>query len=206
MMNPANREVRSTQRRRATGKEKVGSRKTWKAKEEEVLVNTLKSILTNGWKCENGFYNGYLLQLEVYMLNELPNSDIRTEPHINSNIHVWKKQYSTLASMMRQSGFGWDKTQNIITVDDNSIWDDYVKMDPSAKIMRYKAWPYFPAWREIFGKDRATGDEAEDDEEIARVARGEAQNEVEIDYVPTADWNPDLGSFQTMMNNHPLQI
>lgn len=28
--------------------------------------------------------------------------------------------------------------------------------------MRNKSWPYLEAWREIFGKDRATGESAED--------------------------------------------
>lgn len=28
--------------------------------------------------------------------------------------------------------------------------------------MRYKSWPYYDAWQEIFGKDRANGEAAED--------------------------------------------
>lgn len=28
--------------------------------------------------------------------------------------------------------------------------------------MRYKEWPYYDDWKEVFGKDRATGDAAED--------------------------------------------
>lgn len=28
--------------------------------------------------------------------------------------------------------------------------------------MRYKSWPYFDEWKEIYGKDRATGETAED--------------------------------------------
>ncbi|KAL0458666.1 UNVERIFIED_CONTAM: hypothetical protein Slati_0493800 [Sesamum latifolium] len=59
--------------------------------------------------------------------------------------------------------------------------------------MRYKAWPHFPAWREIFGKDRAIGDGAEDDEVAASIARGERQTTPEPDYVPTADCNPEHG-------------
>ncbi|KAL0445285.1 UNVERIFIED_CONTAM: hypothetical protein Slati_2251200 [Sesamum latifolium] len=116
-MNPSEyNEVQSSQRRRGAGKEKGGSRRTWTAKEEEVLVNALKSIVASGWKCDNGFCNGYLLPLEAYMLNALPSSDIRSEPYINSKIHVWKKQYSTLISMMTKSGFGWDESRNMITV------------------------------------------------------------------------------------------
>lgn len=28
--------------------------------------------------------------------------------------------------------------------------------------MRYKSWPYYEVWQEIFGKDRANGEAAED--------------------------------------------
>ncbi|KAK4388244.1 hypothetical protein Sango_2431000 [Sesamum angolense] len=38
--------------------------------------------------------------------------------------------------------------------------------DPTAMTMRYKSWPFFPAWREIFRKDRASGEQAEDINEI----------------------------------------
>ncbi|KAL0416797.1 UNVERIFIED_CONTAM: hypothetical protein Slati_3511600 [Sesamum latifolium] len=100
IMNPSDCDVQSSQRRLGAKKEKGGSQRMWTPTEEE---------------------------LESYMLNALPNSDIRSEPHINSKIHVWKKQYSTLTSMMTKSGFGWDENWNMITVEDNSIWEDYVK-------------------------------------------------------------------------------
>lgn len=32
------------------------------------------------------------------------------------------------------------------------------KSDKSVPTMRYKSWPYFNDWGEIFGNDRATGD------------------------------------------------
>ncbi|KAL2234353.1 UNVERIFIED_CONTAM: hypothetical protein Sindi_1167500 [Sesamum indicum] len=40
-----------------------------------------------------------------------------------------------------ENGFrnGW----NMVTVEDDSIWDDYVKMDPSAKGMRHKHGHFF---------------------------------------------------------------
>ncbi|KAL0319784.1 UNVERIFIED_CONTAM: hypothetical protein Sradi_5239900 [Sesamum radiatum] len=79
-----------------------GGQRTWTAREEELLVNGLKSIITSGWKSNNHFCNGYLLQLEGYMLNAFPNSDISTEPHINSKVYVWKKYYSTLVNMLKE--------------------------------------------------------------------------------------------------------
>ena len=37
-----------------------------------------------------------------------------------------------------------------------------LQVDPNARTMRYKSFPLYPSWCEIFGKDRATGEHAED--------------------------------------------
>ncbi|KAL0416419.1 UNVERIFIED_CONTAM: hypothetical protein Slati_3473800 [Sesamum latifolium] len=139
--------------------DKNNSRRTWSQREEEVLVNALRTIVTTGWKCENGFRSGYLNQLESIMCKQLPNTDIKAEPHINSKIHVWKKNYGSLVAMMGKSGFGWDDARCMITVDNQDIWNEYCKINSSARTMRYKSWPFFTAWREIFGKDRAVGND-----------------------------------------------
>ncbi|KAL0396293.1 UNVERIFIED_CONTAM: hypothetical protein Scaly_0077700 [Sesamum calycinum] len=125
--------------------------------EEETLINAMKSLVVGGWKCDNGFRNGHLSQLEAHMQRAFPHSNIKAEPHITSKLHVWKKQYSTLVTMMSKSGLGWDDSRCMVTVEDNKAWEEYVKIDPTAKGMRYKSWPFFPAWSEIFGKDRAQG-------------------------------------------------
>ncbi|CAA0815253.1 Unknown protein [Striga hermonthica] len=63
--------------------------------------------------------------------------------------------------MLARSGIGWNEsTMTIETTDD--IWADYVKVDGNARLMRYKSWPYYYDWIHIFGKDRATGEQAED--------------------------------------------
>lgn len=38
----------------------------------------------------------------------------------------------------------------------------FYKADAQIKSMRHKSWPYYPYWLEIFGKDRATGEQAAD--------------------------------------------
>ncbi|KAL0342944.1 UNVERIFIED_CONTAM: hypothetical protein Sangu_1181800 [Sesamum angustifolium] len=108
--------------------DKGNTRKTWTQRDEEVLVNALRTIVTTGWKCENGFHAGYLNQLEAIMCKQLPNIDIRAKPHINSKIHVWKKHYGTLMGMLGKSDFGWDDSRSMITVDSQDVWDEYCKM------------------------------------------------------------------------------
>ncbi|KAK4416635.1 hypothetical protein Salat_2489000 [Sesamum alatum] len=65
--------------------------------------------------------------------------------------------------------------------------------------MRYKSWPFFLAWREIFGKDRAVGDEiyvgqyTNDVTPVVDLADDEVDNETPECYVPTAEWCPNTG-------------
>ncbi|KAL0395388.1 UNVERIFIED_CONTAM: hypothetical protein Slati_4505000 [Sesamum latifolium] len=148
-MNPTDQEGTSNPRRYREKSDKTTTRRTWTRREEEALVNALCTICCTAWRCENGFRAGNLNQLEALMLKQFPNSDIRVEPHINSKIHVWKKYYSTLVSMMGKSGFRWDNSWCMIMVDSQDVWDEYCKVDTTARTMRFKSWPFFPAWREI---------------------------------------------------------
>ncbi|KAL0463186.1 UNVERIFIED_CONTAM: hypothetical protein Slati_0206200 [Sesamum latifolium] len=66
----------------------------------------------------------------------------------------WSNWRDELANTI---GIGWnDTTKMIDTTDDH--WANFLKTDASAKNMRFKSWPFYPDWLEIFGKDRATGE------------------------------------------------
>ncbi|KAL1562982.1 hypothetical protein AAHA92_05494 [Salvia divinorum] len=45
---------------------------------------------------------------------------------------------------------------------DNDQWEQIVKVDNNARYMRFKSWPMFDEWKDIFGKDRATGSAGQD--------------------------------------------
>ncbi|KAL0448948.1 UNVERIFIED_CONTAM: hypothetical protein Slati_1451200 [Sesamum latifolium] len=45
----------------------------------------------------------------------------------NHEEEVWKRKYSSRVGMMTKSGLGWDDTRNMITIDDQSDWEDYLK-------------------------------------------------------------------------------
>ncbi|XP_073017206.1 uncharacterized protein [Primulina eburnea] len=131
-------------------------RRVWSAREEEVLIQSLKEAIANGWKSENGFKCGYLNFLEKAIMKIFPGTDLRGCPHINSKIHVWKKTHGTLVTMLSRSGMGWNDTQKMIEASDEA-WDAFVKIDSSVKTWRFKSWPHYTDWCEIFGCDRATG-------------------------------------------------
>ncbi|XP_073133600.1 uncharacterized protein [Henckelia pumila] len=93
---------------------------------------------------------------EKRLMSIFPGTDLRGCPYINSKIHVWKKTHGTLATMLSRSGIGWNETQKMIESSDEA-WEGFVKTDPSVRTWRYKSWPYFADWIEIFGFDRENG-------------------------------------------------
>ncbi|KAL8476549.1 hypothetical protein ACS0TY_029015 [Phlomoides rotata] len=115
-----------------------------------------------GKKADNGFRAGFQRELEKGMRKMIPSTDILANPHINSKIHVWKKEYGALSDLLSKSGIGWDSSTHTLDIIDESVWDAQKLAGPHVKSMRFKSWPYYEAWLNIFGKDRATGEHASD--------------------------------------------
>ncbi|XP_073120029.1 uncharacterized protein [Henckelia pumila] len=134
------------------------TRRSWSEREEEVLIHALKDVISKGWKSDNGFRSGYLSLLETTLQTEIRGCNLRAIPHINSKIHVWKKTYSTLVTILTRSGVGWNDAEHTIDATDET-WEDIIKGDQSLRTMRHKQWIHFHDWCEIFGNDRAAGDE-----------------------------------------------
>ncbi|KAL8489564.1 hypothetical protein ACS0TY_025468 [Phlomoides rotata] len=122
-------------------------RRTWSKIEEDALIQCLTDIVNNDWKTDNGFKLGFQRELKKGMKKLLPGTDLVANPHINSKIHVWKKEYGSLFDLLSKSGIGWNCTTNTIEVLDEEAWETKKK-------------PYYDLWQEIFGKDRATGEHA----------------------------------------------
>ncbi|KZV51133.1 hypothetical protein F511_06197 [Dorcoceras hygrometricum] len=85
----------------------------------------------------------------------IPCCTLRGNPHINSKVHVWKKTYSTLVTLLGKSGVGWNDTDNTVEATDET-WDAIIKTDSIFRTMRHKQWTHYPDWCKIFGNDRAT--------------------------------------------------
>ncbi|XP_073062225.1 uncharacterized protein [Primulina eburnea] len=111
-------------------------------------------------KSENGYKAGYLNFLENSMRATLPETNLRGNPHINSKIHVWKKTHGILLTILSKSGVGWNDTDKTIEATDKT-WEAIIKADPRARPMRSKQWDHYHDWCEIFGNDRATGKQAD---------------------------------------------
>ncbi|KAL8476598.1 hypothetical protein ACS0TY_029046 [Phlomoides rotata] len=138
------------------------SRRSWSKIEEDAVIQCLVEIVNSGWKADNGFKAGFQRELEKGMKKLLTGTDLVANPHINSKIHVWKKEYGALSDLLSKSGIGWNDFTHAIDVTNEDVWEACKKADPQVKTMCYKSWPYYGQWLDIFGKDRATGEHAID--------------------------------------------
>ncbi|KAL8473354.1 hypothetical protein ACS0TY_030256 [Phlomoides rotata] len=144
------------------------ARRSWSKLEEDALIHCLTDIVNDGWKAENGFKAGFQRELEKKMRKMLSGTDIAAHPHINSKIHVWKKEYGALSDLLSKSGIGWNSSTSTIKIHDEEVWDSSRQADPNLKSVHFKSWPYYPQWLNIFGKDRATGESAVDPIDLFR--------------------------------------
>ncbi|CAL5403798.1 unnamed protein product [Camellia sinensis] len=55
-----------------------------------------------------------------------------------------------------------DDEQKMVLVDSDDVWQNYVRRVPDAKGMRNRPFPFYKDWLTLFGKDKATGELAED--------------------------------------------
>ncbi|KAL0455986.1 UNVERIFIED_CONTAM: hypothetical protein Slati_0937800 [Sesamum latifolium] len=137
--------------------------------------------------------------LEQLLRKKCPKSGLKSDPHISSKIHVWKRTYACISDMLARSGFGWNEAMQMRVVSDE-VFDNYAKIDPFAKTLRFKLFQYYTSWSEIFERDRATGEHAE--------YIYNASNNVSIEvipvfpeyYVPSLDTNA-LADYHDFMNS-----
>ncbi|KAL0443864.1 UNVERIFIED_CONTAM: hypothetical protein Slati_2109100 [Sesamum latifolium] len=126
--------------------------------------------------------------LEQLLRKKCPESGLKSDPHISSKIHVWKRTYACISDMLAKSEFGWNEAMQMIAVSDE-VFDNYAKIDPFAKTLRFKSFPYYPSWSEIFEKDRATREHAEDIYNASNNVSIEAIPVFPEYYVPSPDIN-----------------
>ncbi|GER34071.1 iron-regulated surface determinant protein H [Striga asiatica] len=172
------------------------TRRVWTRAEEGALIDALKDMVTEGWRADNGFRQGYNFEIERRLKAKFPGCDIRADPHISSKIHVWRKTYVSVALIKSNSGFGWSEITKSFSCDDK-VWTAWLKVDPHAKSLRNKSFPYINEWAEIFGKDRATGENAQGFEDAANdVPQQDMQN------TPDSE-NEEVPSYQNQNDGNP---
>ncbi|KAL8482470.1 hypothetical protein ACS0TY_028589 [Phlomoides rotata] len=121
------------------------SRRVWTYVEELELLGALKDLVVKGQKCDNGFKSGYLLLLENVLILKFPGTDLKVRM---SKVNVGV------------SGIGLNSsTYHIDALPD--VWDAYVKVDPTARGLKNKTFPFYQDWLDIFGNDHANGNDSQ---------------------------------------------
>ncbi|KAL5785121.1 hypothetical protein ACOSQ2_007513 [Xanthoceras sorbifolium] len=136
--------------------------RAWTIFEEESFLTVLKDFVANDKRCDTGnFKAGSLAQIEKALNQICPESNLKANPHLESKLKKWKKNYSTIYDMMNTSGFAWNDVKKYIEVDSNEAWENYVKHHSSVAEWRNKPYPIFDRLVNIFGKDCANEKGAE---------------------------------------------
>lgn len=124
---------------------------------KKVAYNTAASILT--------------AQFNTYIIAD----------NVRNRVKTWKKFYGIVSDILSQSGFTWDATSKMITVDSEHAWEEYVQSHKEAKSFRFKVIANWEDIVDLCGKDRATGHGAETGVEGTQFMTLEDDHIVELD-------------------------
>ncbi|KAG8372448.1 hypothetical protein BUALT_Bualt12G0067300 [Buddleja alternifolia] len=151
-------------------------------KDAVARVHGLKVPNGNYYLCDGGYTNcnGFLTPYRGVRTMAANSSRARKVPareHTGKSKRVWSMaEEKVLVSDMKDlvargykadngfktgSSFTLNSTSYTIEVESDEAWDKFVKTDNNVRTMRYKSWPFYTHWRDIFGKDRATGENVE---------------------------------------------
>ncbi|KAI9083355.1 hypothetical protein K1719_034721 [Acacia pycnantha] len=95
------------------------------------------------------------------MEEKLPGCGIKETPHVTSRLKTLKRLWQAAYDIVygpNTSGFGWDPETKLVTTN-KDVWDEYLKAHPKAKEFVTKPLPNFDSLCNVWGKDKATGDE-----------------------------------------------
>ncbi|KAL5544310.1 hypothetical protein UlMin_008094 [Ulmus minor] len=105
-----------------------GNRRIWTMAEEKTLINILEDLVTCGYHCNNNTFKvGTTTTIEQKLCELFPNSGLKANPHIESKLKLWRKQYDIVYDMLQKSGFGWNDGDKCVEVDIDEVWQAYIQ-------------------------------------------------------------------------------
>lgn len=111
----------------STKKSIPNSRRVWSTREEKVLIQALKDIVSQGWKSDNGFRTGYLTKLQDAIKKEFSMTNLVASPNITSKLTTWKKAMVVLSLHTKQQELGFNCTTSQLDVTDDQ-WAEVIKV------------------------------------------------------------------------------
>ncbi|KAL2905289.1 Transcription factor MYB13 [Bienertia sinuspersici] len=160
----------------ASGGGRGRNKRFWTKEEDKVLVEALSELAVDPhWRCEAGFRNGYMTQLEEDIGKALPGCGLKATPHIDSRLKTLSTKFRAIAQMLSTRGH------------------------PNCKNLYGVAFPHFHELMNIYGKDYATGRPAEGFVEAVNNLQKDAPAQVLLD---SSDDDDDDDCDASDMNAH----
>ncbi|CAL8162663.1 unnamed protein product [Prunus armeniaca] len=169
---------KSSKRKGKQGVEPEGEDKNyfqWNISMERELADILREERSLGHKGDGG-WKAIAYNTNVNILAAQFNLQISAD-NIRNRVKSWKKFYGVVSDILSQSGFNWDSTKKMISVDEDHVWEEYVKSHDDARGFRFKVIENWDDIVDLCGKDRATREGAETGADATEVVT--ATNEVD---------------------------
>ncbi|KAL5574249.1 hypothetical protein UlMin_023846 [Ulmus minor] len=171
------------------------NKRFWIGDEDIKLVKALLEIHNEGkFKAKDNFKPSHLKAIEKYLEEKLHGCELKAKPHIESRMKTLKTQFYVVHEMLTGpncSGFGWDSDRKMVTAE-KPIWDAYLQVifilvvvcflftlcdfHKDATPYKTKAFPFYDELCLVFGKDRATGKDAENIVDAAEEIQRSGEN------------------------------
>ncbi|KAK7259947.1 hypothetical protein RIF29_25581 [Crotalaria pallida] len=148
--------------RSSTAKDKV-LYIVWTSEMDNCLIEVLADQVEKGNKVDN-ILKPAAFAAALKVLNE-KFSMYLTKEHIKNRLKTWRKQFKVLKEILAHRGFVWNETQKMV-IANNSVWNDYIREHPDAKIFRAKSIENFDKLCIVLGNDQAIQTFSENDTEI----------------------------------------
>ncbi|KAG6479456.1 hypothetical protein ZIOFF_062922 [Zingiber officinale] len=191
------------------------NKRFWTAEESWVLIRCLQDMATDPlWKTDGGFKNNYMNKIKRLMMQKLPQLTIEVK-HIDFRIKFLKGRYHAINEMCKQSGCSWNDVEKKIACE-FTWYIEWSKTHKDAKGLYNVSFPYFTDLDIVYGKDRATGDVAEDpltaeqnleNADVTLPMTNESDSNTEIEILSTMESLPsNSSSARSAKKKFPQQV
>jgi hypothetical protein len=107
-------------------KEDARSYFTWNLEMERVLAEALRDQRSLG-RQSDGAWKAVAYKAAADVLSSRFNVQLIGD-NVKNRIKLWRGWYGIVSDILGQSGFDWDGTKCMITVEDENAWNEYVKV------------------------------------------------------------------------------
>ncbi|CAN1754612.1 Putative disease resistance RPP13-like protein 1 [Linum perenne] len=139
----------------------------WNDAMDDVLTQVLLDQANQGNKADGDWkvqaYQAVVDQVRITLGN------ILNKDNVKNRLRQWKKQYAVIIDIQNRSGVNlWDeeKKKVVVTTENASDWQNYLKVNPSARSYANKEVKNWDNIVLLCGKDRATGSHVENVQDV----------------------------------------